>query len=186
MWMCPVCNASVEEGSAFCPSCGVQFATSESAAAETTVLTADMLNASSAQQPVGPGRQLKTNRSFIKTLLLSVVTLGIYAIVTYGQITDDVNLVCSRYDGKKSMNYYLLIFIVTPLTCGIASIVWMHNICERIGNELSRRQIDYSFGAKDFWLWGVIGSLILVGPFVFAHKFFAAVNKMNESYNQIG
>lgn len=138
------------------------------------------------QQNSMPVAQLKTNRSFIKTLLLSLVTFGIYAIVTYGHITDDVNLVCSRYDGKKSMNYYLLIFIVTPLTLGIATIVWMHNICNRIGNELKRRGVDYSFSAKDFWLWNVLGCFILVGPFVFIHKFFTAVNKMNENFNLNG
>lgn len=222
MMICPICNAQVEDGAAFCTSCGVQFVQPENKASETTVLTADMLNESQQQTsqetgyayqqpplnntnsyqyapqgvsqnapygyqpPSGPVRQLKTSRSFIKTILLSLVTFGIYAIVTYGQITDDVNLVCSRYDGRKSMNYYLLVFIVTPLTLGISSVVWMHNICDRIGNELTRRQVNYSFGSKDFWLWGVLGSFIFVGPFIFAHKFFTAVNKMNESYNQIG
>lgn len=135
------------------------------------------------QQNVMPIAQLKTNRSFIKTLLLSMITFGIYALVVYGQITDDVNLVCSRYDGKKSMNYYLLFFLVGPLTLGIAMIVWMHNICNRIGNELKRRKVDYNFSAKDFWLWGVLGAIIIVGPFVFAHKFFKSVNKMNEHFN---
>ncbi len=141
------------------------------------------------QQPYqhgGPVAQLKTDRSFIKTLLLSLVTFGIYALICYGHVADDVNLVCSRYDGRKSMNYYLLVFLVGPITLEIATIVWMHNLCDRIGNELKRRRINYDFGAKDFWLWGVLGSLIVVGPFIFAHKFFQSVNKMNESFNQIG
>lgn len=133
-----------------------------------------------------PLYQLKTNRSFIKTLLLSIITFGIYLLITYGGITDDVNQVCSPHDGKKSMNYYLLVFIVTPITAGIANIVWQHNICNRIGDELKRRNIDYSFGAKDFWLWGILGFLIIVGPFVYLHKFFKAVNLMNENYNMYG
>ena len=72
------------------------------------------------------------------------------------------------------------------VTLEIATIVWMHNICNRIGNELKRRQIDYSFSASDFWLWGVLGTLIIVGPFVFAHKFFKSVNLMNDSFNRYG
>ena len=208
MMICPKCNCQVEDNASFCPNCGVPFITQpvEDSGA-TTVLTADMYpqhqqetvqsaqnltNQQGAQQPTtaysqgGPVAQLKTDRSFIKTFLLSLVTLGIYGLVCYGHITDDVNLVCSRYDGKKSMNYYLLFFLVGPITLEIATIVWMHHICERVGTELKRRQIDYSFGAKDFWLWGVLGSLIIVGPFIFAHKFFQSVNKMNDSYNQIG
>lgn len=205
MMICPKCNAQVEDNASFCPNCGVPFLTQATGqSAETTVLTADMYPPyqsqplevpqpnPSGQQKVpqyaqnAPVAQLRTNRSFIKTFLLSIVTLGIYGLVCYGHITDEVNLVCSRYDGKKSMNYYLLFFLVGPITLEIATIIWMHNLCERIGNELKRRQLDYDFGAKDFWLWGVLGSLIIVGPFVFAHKFFRSVNKMNESFNQIG
>ena len=169
--ICKNCGIEVQGDAAFCPNCAAP------------------MNAQpdyQAQQPAGPVRQLKTNRSFIKTILLTFVTFGIYSLITYGKIADEVNLVCSRYDGKKTMNYYLLIFIVTPLTLGIAPLVWMHKICNRMGNELKRRQIDYNFGAKDFWLWGTIGSIIVVGPFIFAHKFFTSVNKMNESYNKIG
>lgn len=135
------------------------------------------------QRPISP---LKTDRSFIKTVLLSMITFGIYGLIVYGHVTEDVNLVCSKYDGRKSMNYYLLILIIAPLTMGIAVFVWFHNLCERIGNELNRRQIAYDFGAKDFWLWNVLGMFIIVGPFVFAHKFFTAVNKMNENYNLNG
>ena len=137
------------------------------------------------QQP-GPVAQLRTDRSLLKTILLSIVTCGIYALICYGNLTDDVNTVCSRYDGKKSMNYYLLVFIVAPFTLGIAAIVWMHNLCNRVGSELQRRQIDYKFSASDFWLWGVLGTFIIVGPFVFGHKLFKAVNLMNENFNQYG
>lgn len=216
MLMCPKCNFEVEADARFCPNCGVPFIVDDgSGSEETTVSTSDMnpLNRqnyenpaqqqpfSQAQpgqyanpayqqqqfnQPTPPVGQLRTNRSFLKVLLLSCVTFGIYGIICYGHVTDDVNLVCSRYDGRKSMNYYLLMFLVGPITFEIATIVWMHNLCDRIGNELKRRQVDYKFGAGDFWLWGVLGSLILVGPFVFAHKLFKAVNKMNESFNAIG
>ncbi len=134
----------------------------------------------------GAVAQLRTNRSLAKVFFLSLITFGIYGLICYGNVTDDVNTVCSRYDGKKSMNYYLLFFIVGPITLEIATIVWMHNICNRIGSELQRRQINYSFSASDFWLWGVLGSLIVVGPFIFTHKFFKAVNQMNDSFNHYG
>lgn len=184
---CTNCGTEILNNAAFCPNCGAPTAAQQVAPqyGQPVYQTAPP-QAPAYQQPAGPARQLKANRSFIKTLLLSLVTCGIYAIITYGKITDEVNLVCSRYDGKKSMNYYLLFFLIAPITCGIAAIVWMHNICNRIGNELNRRHIAYSFGAKDFWLWGVLGSLIAIGPLVFMHKFFKAVNLMNENYNQFG
>ncbi len=131
--------------------------------------------------PVG---QLKTNRSLLKTILLSLITFGIYPLVVMTTLTNDVNIVASRYDGKKSMHYCLLTFIVAPVTCGIAGIVWSHNISNRIGAELKRRGIAYDFSAKDYWLWNVLGSLLLgIGPFVYLHKLFKATNLMNENYN---
>lgn len=133
-----------------------------------------------------PARQLKTNRGLAKYILLSIVTLGIYSIVYYSSISSDINLIASRYDGKKTMHYCLLFFLVAPFTLGIGAIVWMHRISARIGNELSRRGIAYSFDASTFWLWNVLGALIFVGPFVYLHKLSCAMNKLCESYNTIG
>jgi len=75
-----------------------------------------------------PVAQLRTNRGLLKLILLSLVTLGIYGLIVTAHISEDVNVVCSRYDGKKTMNYWLLIFLVGPLTLGIGYIVWMHKL----------------------------------------------------------
>ena len=133
--------------------------------------------------PVG---QLKTNKGLLKTILLSLITFGIYSLVVMSAVSNDINIVASRYDGKKTMHFCLLTFIVAPITFGIAGIVWFHKISDRIGAELNRRGIEYSFSATDFWLWYVLGSLIVVGPFVYLHKMFKAVNKMNAHYNVNG
>ena len=132
---------------------------------------------------VKPLTQLKTNRGLLKYILFSIITLGIYSIVFYSSISDDVNMVCSRYDGKKTMHYCLLFFIVSYLTLGIGALVWFNNISARIGNELNRRGVNYSFGAGTFWLWSFLGSLIVIGPFVYVHKLAKAMNKLNENYN---
>ncbi len=133
--------------------------------------------------PVG---QLKTNRGMVKAILLNLITLGIYSIVFYSGISSDINIIASRYDGRKTMHYCLLTFVVVPLTCGIAGLVWCHRISARIGNELSRRGIGYSFGAGSFWGWNVMGSLIGIGPFVYLHKLCKAMNLLSEHYNVNG
>ena len=133
--------------------------------------------------PVG---QLKTNKSLLKTILLSLVTFGIYGLVVMSSVSNDINVVASRYDDKKTMHYCLLTFVIGPITLGIAVIVWFHKLSNRIGDELKRRNIDYSLSASDYWLWNVLGSLIIVGPFIYLHKLFTAVNKMNEDYNLHG
>lgn len=141
------------------------------------------------QQPVmyqQPVAQLKTNKSLIKYILLNIITFGIYGIVVMSSVSSDINVVASRYDGKRTMHFCLLFFLIGPITFGIAYLVWYHRISARIGAELKRRGIDYSMSAGTFWLWGVLGSLILVGPLVFLYKLFKATNLLCENFNSVG
>lgn len=130
-------------------------------------------------------RQMKTDRSLWKVILLNIITCGIYGIIFNTSIADDINEI-ARNDGKKTMHYCLLYFVIIPITFGIGGIVWCHNISERIGAELARRGISYSFGASTFWLWAVLGSFIFVGPLVYTAKLITAMNLLSESYNANG
>ncbi len=133
--------------------------------------------------PVG---QLTTKRGLLKFVLLSLITFGIYGIVVLSSVSTDINTIASRYDGKKTMHFCLITFVFSWLTFGIANIVWFHKISDRIGKELNRRNISYSFGAGSFWGWNVLGSLIIVGPFVYVHKLLTAMNLLSEHYNVNG
>ncbi len=135
------------------------------------------------QQFYGPVRQLNTRRGLLKLILLTIITFGIYPYVFFSGISEDINLIASRFDGKKTMHYCLMAFIIGPLTFGIGFIVWFHNLSSRMGNELARRGIAYSFGATDYWLWNVLGSLIIIGPFVYLHKLARASVLLAEDYN---
>ena len=130
--------------------------------------------------------KLKTNRGLLKYILLSLITGGIYGLFVMSGISSDINLIASKHDGKKTMHYCLLFFIFSWLTLGIAPIVWYHRISARIGNELNRRGISYSFGAGSFWGWNVLGSLIGIGPLVYTHKLLKAMNLLCKDYNVNG
>ncbi len=133
-----------------------------------------------------PAVKLNTNRSLLKFILLSIVTLGIYGIVILSGISTDINTIASRYDGKKTMHYCLIVFLLTGLTLGIAPLVWFHRLSARIGKELTRRGIAYSFGAGSFWGWNVLGACIVVGPFIYQHKLLHAMNLLCADYNAKG
>ena len=135
---------------------------------------------------VAPVYKLPTNRGLLKMIFLGLITLGIYPLVVYSKISTEINTVAGRYDGLHTMHYCLIYFIFSWLTFGIVPIIWSHKICARIGNEIKRRGIFYDFGAADFWLWGILGSVIMVGPFIYVHKFMKAMNLMNADYNQKG
>ena len=130
--------------------------------------------------------KLKTSRSLLKLILLSLITFGIYGIVFMSNISTDINTIASRHDGKKTMHYCLILFIFSGLTFGIATLVWFHRMSNRIGSELIRRGINYDFNASTYWLWNILGSLIFVGPFIYMHKLASAMNMLSENYNTVG
>jgi len=184
MAFCGNCGAETADDGV-CPNCGP---VAEQAAAPAQP---EPQQATYQQPPPAPGGapadQLKTDRSWVKFLLLSIVTFGIYTIVFYYGISSDINTTASRYDGKKTMNYALLFFLIGPITFYIAPIVWNHRIFNRIGEELKRRGInDVQLSAADFWIWGVLGSLFIVGPLIAVNKLAKASNAVNASYNMYG
>lgn len=67
-----------------------------------------------AAQPAPPVRHaaLNTRRSLLKYVLLGLVTFGIYDLWQMTEITSTVNLVCTRRDGKRTMNYLLMFLLV--------------------------------------------------------------------------
>ncbi|AZP38714.1 DUF4234 domain-containing protein [Acidipropionibacterium acidipropionici] len=132
------------------------------------------------QAPVG---QVKTNRSLSKFIILSIITLGIYDLFLLAEISGSLNIMASRYDGKKTMNFWLLLFVVGPITAGIAYIVWMHKMCNRIGAELVRRGHPRQVSAATYWGWGVLGAFIIVGPFVLIWKLLHSMNALAADYN---
>lgn len=132
-----------------------------------------------------PRLVLPTRRGLGKMFFLGLITLGIYPMVIYSKIITELNILASRYDGKRTMTFYGMLMLA-PLTLGIYAYVWFHNLCERIGDELQRRGIDYKFGPAQFWLWNILGSFILVGPFVFLHKLMKSMNLLNQDFNVKG
>lgn len=134
-----------------------------------------------------PAFQHPTGRGLLKWILFGIITLGIYQLVIMTKISGEINTVASRHDGKSTMNYLLLAFIVGPITLGIGTLVWWHRICNRFGAELKRRGIIYNISAGTFWGWGVLGVLLFgLGPLIFIYKFLKASNLINADYNQKG
>ncbi|MGN0141899.1 MAG: DUF4234 domain-containing protein [Roseburia sp.] len=169
--VCVKCGMENRENSVYCQNCGAVL--SENGAAGTPV------------NYWRPALQLPTERALWKMILFGILTCGIYNMVIFCRISGELNLIASRYDGKRTM-HYLGMSILGGITFGIYMLVWFHGFSNRIQCELQRRNIFYSFSAKDFWLWNVLGSLILVGPFVYQHKLLKAMNQLCESYNYYG
>ena len=87
MKYCSKCGSQIEDEAVVCVNCGCPVGSQPGREASTA--------------PVG---QLKTNRSLLKLILLSIITLGIYGIVVMSSVSTDINVIAGRYDGKKTMH----------------------------------------------------------------------------------
>ncbi len=126
---------------------------------------------------------IKTNRSIDKFLLLGIVTFGIYWIFYFNSIAKDMNTIASRHDGKKTMNFFLVL-LLSCVTFGVAELVWFHKLSNRIGDELARRGIPYAFSSGTYWGWFFFGAFIGIGPFVYIYKLCVSMNLLAEDYNE--
>ena len=162
---CPRCGHRNLDGHIFCLNCGCKLIQQEN----TTY---------SKNKPM-----LKTNRGLAKYFFLSILTFGIYGLVVMSSISRNINVIATKHDGKKTHHYLLMSWVFTPLTLGISQLTWYTKISNRIGKDLDRREINYSFGAGSFWGWCILGSLIFVGPFIYFHKLFKAMNLLSKDYN---
>ncbi len=194
----PVEEAPVEEAP-------VEEAPVEEAPVETAVPVVNVVNDGSAETKVPPTRpvnnahetynegyiktapalQLPTKRGLLKCIFLGLITLGIYNLVVLVKMSEEINITASRYDGQRTMHYFF-VTLLAPLTLCIYPIVWQHKLCNRLGREVTRRGYNYNFSASTMWLWGVLGSLIIIGPMIYVHKLMKTSNLINKSYNYYG
>lgn len=144
-----------------------------------------MTNENNISQNAGT-KYFKANYSVVKFVVFSLLTFGIYGIYTMAKMGEHLNMLATRHDGQKTMNFWLLFFLVGPITLEIGTIVWYHKFSKRIGNEQIRRELPRTVGAGTFWLWNVLGCIILIGPLVYMYKIMKAMNLLEEDYNKKG
>ncbi len=114
---------------------------------------------------------MRHSYSFWKLFFLSPLTFGIYPLVKFTQMGDDIEAL----DHKSALPYWAVALFISPLTLGIFGLVWWHKICNRIGNLGPSN----GFSAGSFWGWNILGSFILIGPLVFMWKLCNALNSLN-------
>ncbi len=120
-------------------------------------------------------------RSLLVYILLSCITFGIYAIVFWHRWTQDVNRLCEA-DGKPSMGY-LLVLLLSIVTGGIFFLIWLYQQTERIAAAGPSYGESVATSGTSVVLWYLLGSFILIGPFVALAKVFGATNQLAYAYN---
>lgn len=119
------------------------------------------------------------------TILLSIITLGIYGLYLIHAFAKETNVACAE-DGKRT-NGLLVCFLLSIITLGIYAIVWDCNIINRRNSYLSRHGKPEGLQVSTYLL-----TLFLFGPltlgimyFVVLYKDLNLQNEVNRTYNEL-
>lgn len=125
---------------------------------------------------------LKTNRSLLVVILLSIITCGIYSWIFIYQLASDVNTSCAG-DGEETAG--LLKFILLSLiTCGIYSWIWYYKLGNRLASNAPRYGLSFQENGTTVLVWMLFGSLLCgIGPFIALHIIIKNTNAICAAYN---
>ena len=140
-------------------------------------------NVSQAQAAYSGGAmRMKTDRSLVAYILLSIITCGIYSYYFLYAMARDANVICSA-DGKKTGG--LLAFILLSfITCGFYALYWYYALGNRLAENAPRYGMNFQENGTTVLLWYLVGALVCgIGPFVAMHILIKNMNSLSVAYN---
>ncbi len=118
-------------------------------------------------------------RNFITYVILSILTFGIYSIVFWTKLSNDVNVVCEG-DGKKTMKY-VFVWLLNFVTVGIFGLIWKFKLANRLQANAPRYGLKFSEGGPIVLVYNLI--LPLIGLFIAQIVTVKNFNKLAKAYN---
>lgn len=127
-------------------------------------------------------RPIKDDRSFLKLLLLSIITLGIYEIWYLHHWTKDINTLC-KDDGKNNEGV-LLYILFTLLTCGLFPIFWWFKAADRLARAAVRESVAVDISGGKVLGFCILG-MFTYGIFIWYAQYLVmrATNDLATDYN---
>ncbi|MDR1931723.1 MAG: DUF4234 domain-containing protein [Spirochaetales bacterium] len=120
-------------------------------------------------------------RSFLLTIILSIITLGIYWLYWIYKLAADMNAICEG-DGRKTRGL-IPYFIFSCITLGIYGWVWLYMLGDRLYDAAPRYGLSFKESGGTLLLWALLGSVIVVGPFIALYIIIKNVNALADKYN---
>ena len=123
MAFCGNCGANIPEGNKFCENCGAPV----SGTAE-PVRNAETNNQEQTYTVTGGYRANIKKRDIAVAVILSIVTCGIYGLIWFIGIINDLNVAANTPEDKSAG----MIILLSIITCGIYGYIWLYRAGEKI------------------------------------------------------
>lgn len=132
--------------------------------------------------PIYSGTALKTDRSLLVYILLTIVTCGIYAWYFIYKLAKDVNTCCDG-DGENTSGL-LMFLLLSIVTCGIYSYIWFYKLGNRLHKNAPRYGMMFTENGTSVLMWQLFGVLLCgIGPFIAMNIIIKNTNMLCAAYN---
>lgn len=129
-------------------------------------------------------RRIKTDRSIVMYIILTIITLGIYGYYFIYKLAQDVNEMC-KDDGQKTGGLVAFI-LLSFVTCGLYAYYWYYQVANRLQANAPKYGITVTESGSTILLWCLIGLLVCgIGPLVAMHLIIKNTNAMAAAYNRM-
>lgn len=164
--LCPYCGNELENDVDFCIRCGSKVISGN-----------NYTNNSNALSILNDYNKLEKNRSFLKYIIFSVLTFGIYAIFFWHKYIIDLNIVCN--DEKNNSPGILLVIIFSIFTFGIYNYYWLFKNANRIYYRGQSLIIPIKEDGTTILLWAIFISFLTLGIGYYVAEYFM-INNLNK------
>ena len=162
MKYCPNCGSELKDGLSFCTNCGAPLNASEQPQQNEPNNQPETNYEMPKEEPTyeAPnnqnmgGRPVVGNRNIGIAILLSFITCGIYGIVWYIGLVNDVNRICND---EKSSQSGGVVFLLTLITCGIYGIIWFYQAGKRMNTAGQKYGVDISDNSTIYLVLAIFG-----------------------------
>lgn len=175
---CFKCGKELDDSAVFCSGCGAnqQLNTTSTTDDNVSTNTNNDTTTTTKQQPTqttsneqttyttntqsntnGYTRSLVKNRSIALSIILSIITCGIYGLFWYAFMVDDANKVSGEYDSTSGG----LTILYSLLTCGLYKIYWSYKVGKQLYNAGSNCGKDISDNSILYLILSLFGLSII-------------------------
>ena len=126
---------------------------------------------------------MPTNRTFWRTVLLSIFTLMLYPFYLVERMAQTVNIACYK-DGKRTWG--LLPFLTfSVITLGIFPLIWHCKLISRMRTYCEAHGTECVVTKRFYLLWTLPGLLTVVGPLIAIARVLRAYTQTCLLYNSL-